>query len=62
MWIENVALAKALHEDHYLRIMGFPLDLPDLARLTPPGGNSRPEGVAKSFFARKQCGDLPPTC
>jgi hypothetical protein len=32
--------------------MGFPADLPNVARLRPPGGNSRPAGVDKSFFVR----------
>jgi hypothetical protein len=32
----------------------YPDDLPDLARLRPPGGNHRPEGIRQSHFARKQ--------
>jgi hypothetical protein len=45
----------------YRRWMGFPDDLPDLSRLRPPGGNSRPEGVAQSCLARRERGELPAT-
>jgi hypothetical protein len=30
-----------------------------LSRLRPPGGNSRPEGVVKSYFAMASRGELP---
>jgi hypothetical protein len=43
------------------RFFGFPLNLPDLSSLAPPGGNARPEGIASSSFARKGRGDLPET-
>lgn len=43
---------------HYL---GFPDSLPNLSRLKPPGGNTKPDGVATSFFARRQQAQLPPT-
>jgi hypothetical protein len=36
----------------------YPDDLPDLARLRPPEGNSRPEGTKESYFARRE--QLPP--
>ena len=36
----------------------YPDDLPDLARLRPPGGNSKPEGVSSSYFARRASGEL----
>jgi hypothetical protein len=42
-------------------LLGFPQDLPDLARLRPPGGNSRPEGIQESSLAKRQRGELPPT-
>jgi hypothetical protein len=45
----------------YRRWMGFPDDLPDLSRLRPPGGNSRPEGLAQSHLARRERGELPAT-
>lgn len=43
------------------RFFGFPLNLPDLARLKPPGGNSRTAGLADSHFARRGRGELPET-
>jgi hypothetical protein len=39
---------------------GYPADLPDLARLKPPKGNSRPAGVKTTHFARKRASKLPP--
>jgi hypothetical protein len=41
------------------RHLGYPANLPDLACLRPPGGNSRPEGIAGSSFERKRRGELP---
>ena len=40
------------------RYFGFPLNLPRLAVLHPPGGNSRPAGVHDSFYERRGRGDL----
>ncbi|WP_437193323.1 HNH endonuclease [Planctomicrobium sp. SH527] len=37
----------------------YPDDLPDLSRLRPPLGNTRPGGVLTSHFARKHNGVLP---
>lgn len=37
---------------------GYPDDLPDLSRLKPPGGNSRPEGLEQSHHARQARGEL----
>ena len=54
-------MADCHDSDLYRRLMGFPDDLPDLARLRPPGGNTRPEGVQSSHFARKKTGVLPQT-
>jgi hypothetical protein len=34
--------------------MGFPGDLPDVARLRPPRGNSRTDGIELSYFVLKQ--------
>jgi hypothetical protein len=45
----------------YSRWMGFPNDRPDLSRLRPPGGNSRPEGLGQSHLARRERGELPAT-
>ncbi len=41
------------------RYLGFPDDLPDLAVLRPPRGNSRPEGIAACGFERRRRGELP---
>jgi hypothetical protein len=41
------------------RYLGYPDDLPELATLRPPGGNSRPEGIAACAFERRRRGELP---
>jgi hypothetical protein len=61
LWIGIIKLAFVHDPDLYQRLMGFPDDLPDLARLRPPGGNTRREGVKQSYFAQKQQGTLPAT-
>jgi hypothetical protein len=38
--------------------MRYPEDLPDLTRDVPPS-NTRPDGVARSCFAKKQRDELP---
>jgi hypothetical protein len=40
------------------RYLGYPANLPDLSKLKP-GGNSRPEGIQQSAFARRERGELP---
>ena len=57
-WIEIIALARQHDAQLYERLMGWPDDLPNLSRLRPPGGNSRPEGIAQSHFARRERGEL----
>jgi HNH endonuclease len=42
-----------------LMTFGYPPELPDLSALNPPGGNSRPNGLKRSKFARKKAGKLP---
>jgi hypothetical protein len=39
--------------------LGYPDDLPDLARLRPPAGNQRPQGILESHYARRIRGALP---
>lgn len=39
--------------------LGFPTDLPNLSSRRPPGGNSKPEGVKQSYYARRERGELP---
>jgi hypothetical protein len=41
------------------RYLGYPAELPDLATLKPPGGNSRPKGIDESALARRRRGELP---
>jgi hypothetical protein len=41
------------------RYFGFPANLPRLSTLRPPGGNTRPAGIADSCHARRQRGELP---
>jgi hypothetical protein len=60
-WLRNAELAMAHDHKHFVRLMGFPADLPDLSRQQPPGGNSRPDGVSQSYHARRQRGELPQT-
>jgi hypothetical protein len=40
------------------RYLGYPANLPDLAVLRPPDGNSRPEGIADCGFERRRRGEL----
>lgn len=42
----------------YIRLMGYPDDLPDLNRLRPPS-NRKPEGINDSCYARRIRGELP---
>jgi len=58
-WIRIVALAREYDPALYHQLMGYPQDLPNLAALRPPGGNSRPEGINASFQRRRQRGELP---
>jgi hypothetical protein len=41
------------------RYLGYPVNLPNLSALKPPGGNSRPQGIEQSAFARRERGELP---
>ena len=61
MWMEIVGLAAREDPQLHCKLMGFPGDLPNVARLRPPGGNSRPEGIEQSYFVQKQRAILPET-
>jgi hypothetical protein len=61
LWLEIVALAAREDPDLYRKLMGLPNDLPNLARLRPPGGNSRPEGMEQSYYVQKEKAILPET-
>jgi hypothetical protein len=41
------------------RFFGLPANLPYLSVLRPPRGNTRPQGIEGSYFARQQRGELP---
>jgi hypothetical protein len=49
--------AEALRQ----RFFGWPTNLPRLATLRPPGGNTRPQGIAHSYAEHQRRGVLPPT-
>jgi len=59
--IEIVRMAARFNPILYRELMGFPADLPNLAVLRPPGGNTRPAGVKKSCYAFRQQGKLSKT-
>jgi hypothetical protein len=59
MWIQVIRLAATYDPELYRRLLRFPADLPDLAALRPPGGNSRPDGIEQSYFRRRERGELP---
>lgn len=42
IWIRIIELAHAYDPALYRQLMGYRDDLPDLSRLRPPGGNTRP--------------------
>jgi hypothetical protein len=59
IWISIIALAREHDPALFQQLMGFPDELPNLARLRPPGGNTRPEGVAESWYEKQRRGTLP---
>ena len=50
--IDIVALASVANPALRHRLMAIPSDVPDLASLRPPKGNSCPTGIANSYFAK----------
>jgi hypothetical protein len=61
LWIGIIALAREHAPALFQRLMGFPDDLPDLGRLLPPGGNTRPDGLEASWYRQRERGTLPAT-
>lgn len=53
LWLEIVAIASRFQPDLYRELMGYPGNLPDLARLRPPQGNARPDGIRNSCYERR---------
>lgn len=58
LWLGIIRLAAAHEPELYQQPMGYPPDLPDLARLRPPRGNTRPDGIQQSAAARRRRGQL----
>lgn len=58
-WQRMIGLAKKYDSELYRKLMSYPNDLPDLMKLRPPNGNTRPEGVSASFYALRSRGELP---
>ena len=59
MWLEIAGLAAREDPVLHRKLMGFPENLPNVTRLRPPGGNSRPEGIEQSYLVQKQKAILP---
>ena len=61
LWVAIVRLAAAHDPELFRRLTRYPDDLPDLSALDPPGGNTRPDGIAASCLTRQREGTLPET-
>lgn len=46
--------------DLYRTMLGFPANLPDLTKLTPPGGNTKPGSETVCRHQERLAGQLPP--
>ena len=54
--LETLQVLERATSPTYIEWMRFPDDLPDLSRKQAPG-NSRPQGIAESWFARRARGE-----
>ena len=61
MWLRIVAMASEQDASLFTMLVGFPRELPDLSR-KKPSSNSRPNGVAESWFAKRQRNELSKIC
>jgi hypothetical protein len=61
MWNSIIELARQYDPVLYSTLMSYPVLLPDLDRLRPPGGNAKPEGLDTSYRTRRLRGELPET-
>ncbi len=59
--LQDLSEVETEHRAELQEWFGFPDNLPNLAALRPPGGNTQPDGVAHSFHERKRAGTLPET-
>ena len=57
--LRSLRIIAKVDPDHWIHLMGFPSELPDLSRKRPPEGNRRPEGIPESCHEIKQRGELP---
>ena len=60
IWIRIVQVAEQHAPELCHDLMRYPDDLPDLSQLEAPG-NTNPEGIGQSCFARRERGELPAT-
>jgi len=59
-WLHVLRILFESERELYRAYMGFPDDLPDLSARHPKS-NTRPEGVAQSWYAKRAKGELPST-
>lgn len=57
--LRNLSIMARCAPDEWKRMMSFPEDLPNLRRKSPPGGNSRPEGLDECWYEQRQRNQLP---
>jgi 5-methylcytosine-specific restriction endonuclease McrA len=66
MMLELVSMLTASRSEEARALLrelcGFPDNLPHIATLRPPAGNTHPEAIVNSYYAKRQRGDLPATC
>ena len=61
LWISVVGLAERFDGALHRRLLAYPRNLPALSKLSPPGGNAKPEGVEQSYFRQRERGELAET-
>jgi hypothetical protein len=57
--IRRLKIMARCAPDEWKRMMGFPEQLPNLRRKSPPGGNTRPNGLDESRYELQQRNGLP---
>jgi hypothetical protein len=57
--LEGSVHSEARNLLHFL--LGFPDNLPRLSALRPPEGNTHPQSIVESYYAKRQRGELPAT-
>lgn len=51
--LRNLSIMARCAPEEWKRMMGFPEELPNLRRKSPPEGNTRPEGIAECWYERR---------